>query len=289
MRSYLVALLLLFPAMVRGQDALSEARQKLEDLNFPGALEASERALESAQSGPAELAEAYSIKGLSLSALDRKKESLEAFLKLLSIDSEFQISADISPKLSAPFQQALVKSRDFVPISLVHSPAGPRKNPQLKELSVNLASDPHSLVKQLRACYRTGLGPWSRTPPVEVGEPGSFSLPLPAGAPSKDVQYYFEALTAAGGVLARAGDRDKPFGAKPEIVAKAPGPETIPPGAGGGLEDEHHRNGGPKWYQTWWFWTAVGAVVVGASVGIAVGVSSGGNGSGPKDYVINVP
>lgn len=287
MRSYLVALLLLFPATAWGQDALSEARQKLEDLDFPGALEASERALESAQAGPAELAEAYSIKGLSLSALDRKKESLAEFMKLLSIDSEFQISADISPKLSAPYHQALVKARDLVPISLVHSPAGPRKNPQLKELSVNLASDPHSLVKQLRACYRTVLGPWSRTPPVEVEKPGSFTLPLP-GKASTDVQYYFEALTAAGGVLARAGSRDKPFGAEPEAVAKAPEPGTIPPVAGGGYEDEPD-NGGPKWYQTWWFWTAVGAVVVGASVGIVAGVSSGGNGSGPKDYVIDVP
>ena len=288
MRSYVFALLLLFPATVWGQDALSEARQKLEDLDFPGALAASELALESAQAGPAKLAEAYSIKGLSLSALDRKKESLDAFIKLLSIDPDFKISADISPKLSAPYQQALVKARDFIPISLVHSPAGPHKNPKLKELSVNLASDPHSLVKQLRACYRTASGPWSRTPPVEVGKPDSYTIPLPGTAPLKNVQYYFEALTAAGGVLARAGSRDKPFGAEPEVVAKAPDPETVPPVAGGGYEDEP-ENGGPKWYQTWWFWTAVGAVVVGASVGIAVGVSGGDNGSGPKDYVINVP
>ena len=287
MRLYLVALILLFSTAAWGQDALGEARQKLEDLDFPGALEASERVLSSPQAGPAELVDAYRIKGLSLSAMDSKKDSLDAFMKLLSIDPDFKISADISPKLSAPFQHALVKSRDFIPISLVHSPGGPRKDPQLKELSVNLASDPHSLVKQLRACYRKGAGPWSRTPPVEVSEPGSFSLPLPAGTSSKDMQYYFEALTAAGGVLARAGNRDDPFGEKPAEVAKAPDPDSleIPPAA---LEDEH-RESQPKWYQTWWFWTAVGAVVVGASVGIVAGVSSGGNGSGPKDYVINVP
>ena len=288
MRSYLVALLLLFPTTVWGQDALSEARQKLEDLDFPGALEASQRALESAQAGPAELVDAYRIKGLSLSAQDRKKESLDAFIKLLSIDPDFKISADISPKLSAPFQQALVKARDFIPISLVYSPAGPRKNPQLKELSVNLASDPHSLVKQLRACYRTGSGPWSRTPPMEVEKPDSYTLPLPANTQSAELQYYFEALTAAGGVLARAGSRDKPFGAKPKAVAKAPEPGTVPPVAGGSYEEEK-RNGDPKWYQTWWFWTAVGVVVVGASVGIVAGVSSGGDESGPKDYVINAP
>lgn len=286
MRSYIVALLLLFPAIASGQDSLAEARQKLENLDFPGALEASERALESPQAGPAELVDAYRVMGLSLSAQDRKKESLDAFIKLLSIDPDFQISADISPKLSAPFHQALVKARDFVPITLVHSPAGPRKNPQLKELSVNLISDPHSLVKQLRACYRTGSEPWSRTPPVEVSQPDSFSLPLPAGASSKDVQYYFEALTAAGGVLARAGSRDQPLGAKPAATATAPDPDSlaVPPVA---LEDEH-RDRGPEWYQSWWFWTAVGAVVVGASVGVYAGVASGGDGSGPKDYVVDV-
>jgi len=274
--------------MVWGQDALGEARQKLEDLDFPAALEASERALQSPQAGPAELMDAYRIKGLSLSAMDRKKESLDAFVKLLSIDPDYKISADISPKLSAPFQQAQVEARDFIPISLVHSPPGPRKDPQMKELSVDLASDPRSLVKQVRACYRTGSGPWSRTPPVEVEKPGSFTLPLPGDAPLKNVQYYFEALTAAGGVLARAGSRDEPFGKKPEVIAQAPEPGTVPPVAGGSYEEEQ-RDNGKKWYQTWWFWTAVGAVVVGASVGIAVGVSSGGDESGPKDYVIDVP
>jgi hypothetical protein len=266
---------------------LSEARQKLEDLDFPGALVAAERALESPQAGPAELVDAYRIKGLSLSAQDQKKESLDAFIKLLSIDPDFKISADVSPKLSAPFQQALVKARDFIPISLVHSPAGPHKNPKLKELTVNLASDPHSLVKRLRACYRTSSGPWSRTPPIEISKPDSYTLPLPGAAPLKNVQYYFEALTAAGGVLARAGSREEPFGAKPEIVAKAPEPDVVPPVAGGGYDDEP-EDGSPKWYQTWWFWTAVGAVVVGASVGIIAGASSGGNGSGPKDYVVDV-
>jgi len=288
MRSYIVALLLLFPTTVWGQDALGEARQKLEDLDFPGALEAAGRALLSPQAGPAELVDAYRIQGLSLSAMDRKKESLDAFIKLLSIDPDFKISADVSPKLSAPFQQALVKAQDFIPISLVHSPPGPRKNPQMKELSVNLASDPHSLVKQLRACYRKGSGPWSRTPPVEVSKPGSHTLPLPEKTQSADLQYYFEALTAAGGVLARAGSRDQPFGEKPKVVAKAPEPGVVPPVAGGSYEEEK-RNGDPKWYQTWWFWTAVGAVVVGASVGIVAGVAGGGDEIGPKTYVINVP
>ena len=287
MRSYVVALLLLFPATAWGQDALTEARQKLEDLDFPSALEASERALESPQAGPAELADAYRIKGLSLSAQDRKKESLDAFIKLLSIDPDFQISADISPKLSAPFQQALVKAGELEPITLVHTPAGPRKDPQLKELAVKLKSDPHSLVKRVRACYRTGSGPWSRSQPVEVSGPGSFSLPLPVGASPTTLQYYFEALTAAGGVLARAGSRDKPFGAEPDAVAKAPEPGTVPPVAGGTYDDEPDDRG-PEWYQTWWFWTAVGAVVVGASVGIYAGVATGGDVSGPKDYVIDV-
>jgi hypothetical protein len=120
---------------------------------------------------------------------------------------------------------------------------------------------------------------------VEVEKPGSYTLPLPGAL--KDVQYYFEALTAAGGVLARAGSRSEPFGEKPEVVAKAPESGVVPPVAGGSYEEDK-RNGDPKWYQTWWFWTAVGAVVVGASVGIVAGVSGGGNGSGPKDYVIDV-
>ncbi len=195
MRLRVLVLLLLFPAIARGQDALGEAGRLLEDLDFKGALAESQRALESPQAGPAELVEAYRILGLSLSALQRADESLLAFKKLLSINPKFQISADISPKLSAPFFQAVGIAKELKPISLNHVPSGLReKSPAPKEVAVRLEADPLQMVGKLRICHRVGSGPWIRSNPVEVSEPGS----SPAG----------QRFGRGGSILFRGPDQD---------------------------------------------------------------------------------
>jgi tetratricopeptide (TPR) repeat protein len=289
MRLRVLVLLLLFPAIARGQDALGEAGRLLDNLDFKGALKESTRALESAQAGPGELVEAYRILGLSLSALQRADESLAAFKKLLSIDPKFQISPDISPKLSAPFYLAVGIAKELAPISLNHVPSGLRNSPTPKEVSVRLEADPQHLVGKLRICHRVGSGPWIRSNPVEVSEPGSFTLALPETVLGGEVQYYFEALTKAGGVLARAGSVAEPFGAKPKQPDKEldPGLDTSAPLAENYDEREIGKRG-PEWYQSWWFWTAVGAVVVGTTVGVGVGVGMAGDDGGPRDYTVDV-
>jgi len=289
MRICVLVLLLLFPAIASGQNPLDEARQLLENLDFKGALQESIRAIESPQAGPAELVDAYRIQGLSLSALKRADESLAAFKKLLSIDPTYQISADISPKLSAPFYLAVGIAKELKPITLIHVPPGLRNSPPPQEVSISLEADPLRLVKGLRICHRVGSGPWIRSQALEVNETGSFLLGLPVSVVAAEVQYYFEALTKAGGVLARAGSVAAPFGAKPATPDKEPDPggETVV-ALGGNLADQELSDRDPIWYQSWWFWTAVGTVVVGTAVGVGVGVATAGGDSGPKDYSIEV-
>ncbi|MBW1811233.1 MAG: hypothetical protein JRJ87_23790 [Deltaproteobacteria bacterium] len=285
----LLVLLLLFPAIAWAQNPLDEARQLLDNLDFKGALQESTRALESPQAGPAELVDAYQIQGLSLSALQRADESLMAFKKLLSIDPTFRISADISPKLSAPFYQAVGTAKELTPITLIHVPPGLRNRSAPQEVSIRIEADPLRLVSGLRICHRVGSGPWIRSQALEVNETGSFSLGLPVSVAASEVQYYFEALTRAGGVLARAGSLAAPFGTKPASPDKEldPSLETTA-GLAENLADQELSDRDPKWYQSWWFWTAVGTVVVGTAVGVGVGVSTAGGDSGPKDYSIDV-
>jgi tetratricopeptide (TPR) repeat protein len=61
------------------------------------------------------------------------------------------------------------------------------------------------------------------------------------------------------------------------------GSETAAEGAldaslqvGGTGNDTPHDGGGPSIFGQWWFWTIVGVVAVGATVGIVAGASSGG-------------
>jgi hypothetical protein len=55
---------------------------------------------------------------------------------------------------------------------------------------------------------------------------------------------------------------------------------TLPPG-----EEAPAASAGPSWLRSPWFWAAVGVVVVGAAVGIGVGVAT----SGDDPYVGNIP
>jgi hypothetical protein len=72
----------------------------------------------------------------------------------------------------------------------------------------------------------------------------------------------------------------RPKPGKPLIVKTTPievPPPKVPP---------PRENGSGAWYQSWWFWTAVGVVVVGAATGTALALS-GDDGGGPVDVFIN--
>ncbi|HUU01926.1 MAG TPA: hypothetical protein VM425_10820 [Myxococcota bacterium] len=282
----IVFIVLLAPAAALGQEPLRQAQEKFEQLDFDGALAAAGQALQSATDSPAELVEAYRIRGLCLSAMGRGDDSLLAFRALLSIDPNFKISADTSPKLAAPFYQALAISRELKPISL--APLATKTDVQpLPRVRVKIEADPLRLVKGLRLCFKIGSGDWQKSEPLQVHEPGEFSLPLPSTAAEGKIAYYFEALTAQGGVLARAGDKKSPLGAGAAPLAAVVPPEQVT----GTTEDQplgHEEDqSAPAWYRTWWFWTAVGVVVAGTAVGVGVGVS-GGSSNDPVDYNVSV-
>jgi tetratricopeptide (TPR) repeat protein len=282
----MVFIVLLSPATVLGQEPLHQAQEKFEQLDFDGALAASDLALQSSSDSPADLVEAYRIRGLCLSAMGRNDDALLAFRKLLSINPNFKISADTSPKLAAPFYQALAISRELKPISLV--PLATKADDQsLPRVRVKLEADPLRLVGAIRVCFRIGSGDWQKSEPLPVSEPGEFSLPLPATAAQGKVGYYFEALTAKGGVLARAGNKKFPLGSgSAELAAVKPPAEVV--GAAGEQPLGHEpEQSGPAWYQSWWFWTAVGVVVAGTAVGVGVGLSSGSS-NDPVDYNVSV-
>jgi tetratricopeptide (TPR) repeat protein len=287
-------------------DAMQRARQAYDDMEFDAALRAVDQALGDPQAQPPDLVDAYRVRGLSLSALERLDEALEAFRAMLSIDPKAAIAADTSPKLAAPFFQALAMSRDVKPIALTH--AAPPATGRPAALGVELRSDPQGLVKGVRLVHRGPGGGWQRTPAQALAGAPRASFPPPTG---EAVEYFFEALTGQGGVLARVGGPDKPFAfrapaavaagpraAKPpekplEKPVNGPAEQKDPPRAVAGLGEggrggEDEEDVAAPWYETWWFWTAVGVVVVGTALGAGLGVGLSGDGSGPRDYSIEV-
>lgn len=270
-------------------DAMDKARLAYEDMEFDAALAALEAAFRGGGLEPAGLVQAYQLKGLSLSVLDRLDEALEAFRCMLSIDPEASIPPDTSPKLAAPFYQALVMTKDLKPIRLQHMPPPAEGRPG--PLAAVLKSDPQGLVKSVRLVQRTPDGQWLPGDPQPAGPALTFNRPA-----GERVEYFFEALDEHRNVLARSGGPDRPFllsapatvaARKPEPSKPEPPPAVVGAASRDSLRDDQ-EDAPVAWHQSWWFWTAVGAVVVGTALGVGLGVGLSGDGSGPRDYTIEV-
>jgi len=284
----LIALLLMalsIPALA-GQSPQSEGVQEASDLlrkmSYRKALATVEKVLAAPESGPAELVESYRIQGLILAALNRKKESVEAFRRLLAIQPSFRLPKSISPKLRTPFYQAVGMAVDQQGIGVAHSP--PQVSQQLggTRMRAKLTADPLKMVVGLRLRYLSKGEVKDLS--VLVHGPKTVAFKLPDGYEGEAFRYWLEAFNVHGGVLASAGSRAEPF----ELIAKpqpapviAPVAISPPPTAVGASapppEDPANVEEGSTWYRSWWFWTVVGVVAAGAVTGGVLAGTAGGD------------
>jgi tetratricopeptide (TPR) repeat protein len=293
-----MVLAVLAPAAARADD-LQEATRLLDMMEYKRALKAVERVFKSPESGPYELVAAYRIKGLSLSALGKVNRSLAAFRKLLAIDPSFRLSADISPKLAAPFYQAVAMQSSHKGLLLEHLPPRPEGALAGLNLAVTLKSDPLHMVRTIELRFSTDLDEKERKMVARIKKAKTVLMKLPAGFVAGEVRYYFKATNRHGATLAFVGTRQEPFVLAevrveaPARVVLAPPPETIPepvpPLEPIPPEESSDQADGeaPPWYRTWWFWTAAG-VATAMIVGVVVLAADSGVTLGPADYGVRI-
>jgi hypothetical protein len=183
----------LVPGTTLAADDLHQALKLYESMEYKAAIAACEKAIHSPGMRPEDLIEAYRIQGLGLSVLGKTESSIQAFKKLLSIDGSFRISRDVSPKVSAPFYQALSQSKESPGIAVKHEP--PAEVPQLGglQLQASFDSDPMGLVAGLRLRYRSGSAEEDKTLTAKAHRPGGvINFVFPAGLRGDGLEYYIE-------------------------------------------------------------------------------------------------
>ena len=283
------------PTAARAGD-LQEATRLLDIMEYKKALKSAERVLLSPKSGPHELMAAYRIKGLSLSALGKANRSLVAFRKLLALDPSFRLSEDLSPKLAAPFYQAVAMLRSQKGLELEHHPPKPEGALASLALKVTLKSDPLRMVKSIQLRFRTDLDEKERKMTARIRKPGTVAMKLPAGFLAGEIRYYFKATSKFGATLAYVGTKQKPFvlaAAKVEAPARlvlAPVTAPVaPPEPKPAIEPVSQKEEEPvaPWYKTWWFWTAAGVATAMIVGGVVLATDSGVT-IGPADYGIRI-
>jgi len=277
-------------------DDLQEATRLLDIMEYKKALKAADRVLKSPDSGPYELVAAYRIKGLSLSALGKANRSLTAFRKLLAIDSAFRLSEDLSPKLAAPFYQAVAMLRTQKPLVLEHNPPPPPAALAGSTLKITLKSDPLHMVEAIELRFSSDLDDKERKMVARVKKPKTVAMKLPAGLLAGEIRYYFKVVNRFGGTLAYVGTKQKPHVLAvekvepPPRVVLAPSPEPAPPPEPSpAIESLAKRDQEPAspWYKTWWFWTAAGVAAAMVVGGVILAADSGVT-VGPADYGVRI-
>lgn len=288
-----------------------EANELFGKMRYVKALKVAERALEDPKNRPLDLIGVYRIMGLCQSALGRTKKSLDTFRKLLAIDPSFRLSREISPKLAAPFYQAVAMIREGEQFALKHQPPQAPKSLQGLKLTAKLQANPFGLVKTIRFRFRLSTAEKERMIVYKIVGSGAqeAKILLPTGLKADKIMYFFEAVNQYGGALARAGSYHQPFYLKakpapksliapvpPVVVKKKPKPKIalpvitpkpivpLPPKRK--EENAEPENGqDAAWYHTWWFWTAVGVVVAGAATGVVL-ATTGTEPAGMVNYKI---
>jgi tetratricopeptide (TPR) repeat protein len=233
------------------------------DLEYEASIEALQRALVRAENIPQQKVAIFKYLALDYLVLGRTDDAPQAFRQLLAIEPEFALdpavfSPDHRQFLEGVRAQWIAEGRPgYVPPEQRLRPAEidhelPAQATRGESLEVFVTVlDPDVRVRNVVLAYRPqGETAFVRLDAAPSG--GGFRATIPGDAVAPPViEYYFEALDAAGNVAGRRGDARVP------LRVPVPGEEE------GGILTK------------WWFWTAIG-VGVAASIAIPVALTVGG-------------
>jgi tetratricopeptide (TPR) repeat protein len=248
-----------------GNPLIERGMSEYEDLRFEEALQTFSAALVRAGNTQQQLATIYRYLALTYLALEREEEAAGAWRSMLALTPDVEPGTDLSPRFREFFanvrRQWEADGRPGLPppapVSIQHRspPQAERESPV--ELTAQL-DDPSGRVAQLVLAYRQGTSAVFRRIEMQRTAEG-----YEATIPGQDVrpplvEYYFEAVDAAGLPVAARGDVAAPL----RIAVPAPGGDvTAEP----------------------LFWVGVGggAVVVAGAIilGVVLGTQSTGQGT----------
>jgi tetratricopeptide (TPR) repeat protein len=227
-------------AAAKGGEALQLAQTMFTGGQLNDAAGVLDRLLREPENGRELLAEAYLLRGRVAAALG----------DLLAAEVQFRRALELRPASEIPEPKgqeaaALEAARKTSAggLRLVQTPPGEATANQPARIDVKVEGDSEKMVAALELGYRTGDAGAFLT--ARAKPPATLTVPAPVLSPGARVDYYVRALDEHGGVVAESGTPTLPFRLQVAVPIEA-------------------RREPERWYQKWWFWTAVGAAAVGA-------------------------
>ncbi|HQP36421.1 MAG TPA: hypothetical protein PLI95_14635 [Polyangiaceae bacterium] len=239
-----------------GGNLIITGRNLFEDQRYEESIQTLSAALLRPNTPKQDRVEIYRLLAYNYIVLSQKEEAEAAVRGLYSIDPEFHLASNESPRFKEFFAEAkkrweaegkpgLVTEQvaALKPVNLKHS-SPPQQQPDKEvPLSAEL-EDPDARAGSVVLHYRTGSQGKFEKVDARRSEGSRYRAVIPAAAVKPPlVEYYLEALDAKGLPVALRGDAAAPL----RIAVPAPAQS-------GGLLSSP------------WFWTGTGAVVIGGVV-----------------------
>mgnify|MGYP001585238847 CR=1 FL=1 len=123
-------------------------------------------------------------------------------------------------------------------------------------------------VQEVRIAYRhAGEARWSTLVATPEAGVATATVPLADDVAEETIEFHVEALAPSSSVIGALGSASEPLSVTVPRAAVATGG-----GGGGGGDEPVVATGGGSVAEEAWFWVLIGVVVVGAGVGVSVGV-----------------
>ncbi len=177
--------------------ALDDARKLIDDLELEAALKALDAIDKSEGNDRKTLLELFTLQGIAFGTLNKEAKTRDAFRKLLVLDPEAKLPADLPPRVRTPFFEAKEWSSSNGPLTA--SPRAQLEASQVRSVSVAVDKD----VLRLAKSVRFHLGAQAVEVPLTGG-----SAQLAVGKPT--VAWWAEVLTERKGVLLEVASAEQP-------------------------------------------------------------------------------
>jgi tetratricopeptide (TPR) repeat protein len=242
---------------------LAEAKILYDNQQYKASLKRLKKAIRVKGTSRKDITEIYKYMGFIYIIQNQKKHAKRAFELLLKINPNYEMNPLLtSPKILDFFNQIKEKSRKKVKVIMRHTPLAEVTAAERIELKAYVI-DLHKRLRQLKIYYRRRGDPTYSSVMMKAekgtGErKGSMTyigyIPFIWNV-GDDIEmfvdYYMAAIDKAGRWAANTGTPKQPMTFRVNLMVG-----TLPPGA----------RSTPT-LESWWFWTLVGAGVVGLSVG----------------------
>ncbi len=234
------------------QQELDLAEQAYANLDYPEANKIAERVVKQRGLNHDQLIRGYRVLALTYAVLDKEVPAKDAFVALLTYDPDFQVDANLGPRVQTPFFEArgfwrAQSGKPGIEASTVLRP----KEPGTIRITTR---DPSHVVKKVNVGFRWGATEEMTVRTVAVGDNVPVEVPPPPPGTTR-LDYYTQAVDDRDDAVFEVGNAGSPKSA----VVQVDQVRVVQAASGGGGV-----------FSSPVFWIITGVVVAGAATAIGV-------------------